>query len=101
MAESELRAFDASKYLTSPEACASFLQEFVTKEEDQTLFLSTLFDVVKSHGTMTQVARDSSITREGLYKALSDKGNPSFFTVVKILKAVGLKITITPLNEGE
>ena len=92
-----LRPFNTSDYLKESEARAAFLQDFVTKEEDQVLFLSALLDVVKSYGTVTQAARGSSLTREGIYKALSEKGNPGFFTITKILKSVGLQITITPL----
>jgi probable addiction module antidote protein len=43
---------------------------------------------------MSQLARDTGISREGLYKALSPEGNPTFSTVVKVAKALGLKLTV-------
>lgn len=45
---------------------------------------------------MAQLARDTGLTREGLYKALSDNGNPSFSTVLKVIKALGLRWHIQP-----
>jgi probable addiction module antidote protein len=45
---------------------------------------------------MTQTARDAGLTREGLYKALSPQGNPSFATVLKVLAALGLRMRVTP-----
>jgi probable addiction module antidote protein len=44
---------------------------------------------------MSQVARDAGISREGLYKALSGEGNPEFATVLKVVKALGLKLHVT------
>ena len=45
---------------------------------------------------MAQLARDTGLTREGLYKALSGEGNPSFATILKVAKALGLRIAIRP-----
>lgn len=45
---------------------------------------------------MSQLARDAGLTREGLYKALSDQGNPSFGTVLKVLRALGLQLHVAP-----
>jgi probable addiction module antidote protein len=46
---------------------------------------------------MAQLARDTGMTREGLYKALSADGNPSFATVVKVAGALGFKVSLTPV----
>ena len=46
---------------------------------------------------MSQLARDTGLTREGLYKALSGDGNPTFATVVKVAKALGFKLTVQPM----
>ena len=48
---------------------------------------------------MSQLARDTGLTREGLYKALSGEGNPSFATVLKVAKALGLRLSIKPAAE--
>ena len=49
---------------------------------------------------MSQVARDAGITREGLYKALPAEGNPSFATVLKVMRALGLQVNVTLLTRA-
>ncbi len=52
--------------------------------------------VVARSRNMSQLARDTGLTREGLYKALSDSGNPSFDTVLKVVRALCYRLTVTP-----
>jgi len=61
---------------------------------DGTLVRAALNDVARARG-MSQLAKDTGITREGLYKALSPSGNPEFSTVLKVIKALGLKLHAT------
>lgn len=61
--------------------------------DDFALFAAVLGDVARER-SMAAVARDIGMTREGLYKALAADGNPSFATVVKVLSALGLKLSI-------
>lgn len=91
-----LRKFDASEYLQSPEECAAYLQEFLNDEEDEALLLSAIGDVLKAQRRMSQASRDLGLSREGLYKSLSEKGNPSFHTIIHILKLLGLKLSVEP-----
>jgi probable addiction module antidote protein len=48
--------------------------------------------------TLKQLARDTGLAREGLYKALSNEGNPEFATVMKVIKALGLKLSVQPAH---
>ena len=56
--------------------------------EDAALFTKAVGDIARARGMM-QLARDTGITREGLYKALGEQGNPSFATVIKVMHALG------------
>ena len=58
---------------------------------DGSLVRAALGDIARARG-MTQLARDTGLAREGLYKALSPEGNPEFATVMKVIKALGLKL---------
>ena len=58
---------------------------------DAALVVAALGDIARARGMM-YLARDTGLTREGLYKALSPEGNPSFATVMKVCKALGLKL---------
>ena len=57
---------------------------------DESLVVMALGDIARARGTM-HLAREAGLTREGLYKALSPEGNPSFATVMKVCKALALK----------
>ena len=56
-----------------------------------------LRDIARARG-MSQLAKDTGLNRESLYKSLSKDGNPSFAAITKIMKALGLKITLAPQN---
>ncbi len=58
--------------------------------DDATLLAAALGDIARARG-MVQLAKDTGLTREGLYKALSKDGNPSLDTVLKVMHALGLK----------
>ncbi|MDP1885657.1 addiction module antidote protein, partial [Polaromonas sp.] len=58
---------------------------------DGSLVRAALGDIARARG-MSQLARDTGLAREGLYKALSPEGNPEFATVMKVIKALGLKL---------
>lgn len=89
-----IKPFDAADYLQSDEDCALYLQACIdSAPEDAALFAKALGDVARARGMM-QLARDTGLTREGLYKALSEQGNPSLSTVMKVLHALGLQIHV-------
>jgi probable addiction module antidote protein len=60
--------------------------------DDPAFIAVALGNIARAHG-MVQLAKETGLTREGLYKALSAEGNPSLGTVLKVLKAFGLKLT--------
>lgn len=91
----DLPVFDAVDYLKTEQDCAEYLS-IVLEDGDPTLLAAALGDVARARG-MSQVARDSGLTREGLYKALSTQGNPSFATVMKVMHAMGLQISVQPV----
>ncbi len=85
--------YDSADYLDSAETIAYYLEEaFAT--EDPAFISQALGTVARSKG-MTEVARKTGLSRESLYKALSAEGNPEFATILKVLKALDLKITTT------
>ena len=88
--------WDAADYLKSEEDMAAYLQACIEEApEDPALIAAALGDVARARG-MVQLAKETGLTREGLYKALSKDGNPNFGTVLKVLHALGLKITLQP-----
>ena len=84
--------FDPAAYLDSEEAIAEYLT--VTLEEnDPDLLLAALSNVAKARG-MAKIAKDSGIGRESLYKALKRGSKPRFETIMKVMHALGIKLTV-------
>lgn len=94
----KLVAFDAARYLDDDEAIAEYVTA-VLEAEDPDLLLLALNDIARAKG-MTQVARDAGLGRESLYKALSPGAKPRFDTVVKVAKALGVRLAAQPLTEN-
>lgn len=85
--------YDVADYLSNEEGLAAYLDACMEEAGDDAAFIAAaLGDIARARG-MVQLARDTGISREGLYKALSSDGNPSFATVLKVIKALGLKLT--------
>ena len=89
-------AFDASKYLDSQEAVNDYLAIALEDGDTKTVQV-VLRDIARAHG-MSQLAKETQLNRESLYKSLSKDGNPSFAAITKIMKALGLKITLATQN---
>lgn len=89
----KLTRFDAAEYLDTEKLQTLYLDE-VAKENDPSAFLKAIETVARANG-MTKTAKAAGISREGLYKALSPNGNPSFATVCKILNAIGYTLVPT------
>ena len=88
----ELQDFDIAEHLRSEEEIQLYLNE-VLKEDDVDLILSALGDIAKARN-MSQLAREVGVSREGLYKAFSGNGNPTFSTVLKVMKALNLTLEV-------
>ncbi|MDO9148382.1 MAG: putative addiction module antidote protein [Hydrogenophaga sp.] len=82
--------------LTDPVEAAAYL-DAVMELEDATALLVALRHVAKAHG-MAEVARRADVGDKTLFKALSDKGNPTLETVNKVLHAVGLRLSVAPAH---
>ncbi|HKR46199.1 MAG TPA: addiction module antidote protein [Paraburkholderia sp.] len=93
MKVSELLEFDASKYLKDETDYRLYLAQ-AFEGGDPVEIQAALGDVAKARG-MTALARESGIAREALYRALSNKGNAEFATIMKVIGAMGLHLTLT------
>ncbi len=89
--------FDILEYLDSEEAIAAYLNAAL-EEGDASMLGVALGDIARAKG-MTRLSKETGITRDGLYKALSQTGNPSFGLVQRVVDALGLKIEVTPKSQ--
>ena len=88
----KFRFWDISEELKTEEDISLYLQE-AFKDGDPKLIKACLKDVLKSRN-MTALAKETGISRTGLYKMLSENGNPEFVSILKILKALNLELTV-------
>jgi probable addiction module antidote protein len=83
--------WDPAEYMKSEADMAAYLEACLEEAPDDAAFIAAaLGDVARAYGMM-KVAESSGLTREGLYRALSKDGNPNFDTVLKVMKALGLR----------
>ena len=93
---SELPEFDAAEYLNTDEDLAAYLTA-ILEENDRSLLAAALGDIARARG-MTQVAKDSGITREALYKALRPGSEPRFDTLSRVCAALGVRLVAQPAH---
>ena len=91
----KLTEFDMAEYLDSEELQKGYL-DYNAREGTPEDLLRAINAVARARG-MTEIAKEAGITREGLYKALSPNGNPTFSTVWNVLHAIGYTLTPTPI----
>jgi len=87
----KLLPFDAARYLTDDEAIAEYINAVLETGESD-LLLMALGDVARARG-MAQVAKDAGLGRESLYKALAPGAKPRFDTVLKVARALGVRLS--------
>ena len=93
--------WDVAEHLRTPEEMAAYLEACIEEADGDAAFIAkALGDIARSQG-MTQVARDSGLSRESLYKALSGERSPSFDTILKVVSALGLKLNASVRSEAE
>lgn len=86
--------WDAADDLKTDEDMSLYFEAcFEEDPGDGSLIRAALGDIARARG-MTQLAHDTGLTREGLYKALSAEGNPEFTTIMKVIKALGLRLHV-------
>jgi probable addiction module antidote protein len=90
--------YDTADYLKTEEDIAAYL-DAVMEDGDPALIAAALGDVAKARN-ISKLARDTGMSREGIYRALSGEGNPSFATVMKIAGALGLRLSFRPATQG-
>jgi probable addiction module antidote protein len=89
-------AYDVSEQLRTPEEMAAYLDAWLVEAPDDAAGIArALGDIARAKG-MTQVARDAGLSRESLYKALGENGNPSFATILKVARALGVQLHAQP-----
>jgi probable addiction module antidote protein len=88
--------WDSAAHLKTEEDIQLYLEACL--EEDDPALLVHAFGVIARSRNMSQLARDTGMSREGLYKALSPGGNPSFDTVARVAKALGFKLTVESIG---
>ncbi len=85
-------AYNVAEHLRTPEEMAAYLDAWLDEApEDSSGIARALGDIARAKG-MSQVAQDAGLSRESLYRALSERGNPSFATVLKVAKALGVRL---------
>lgn len=93
--ELEIAPFDPAEFLKDPEAIADYLTAAL-EDPDPRTFLLAIQHAARAHG-MSRLARDSGLGRESLYKALSPSAKPRFDTILKVARAMGLRLEAHPI----
>jgi probable addiction module antidote protein len=96
------RVFDPAEFLDDDESIEAYLQESLNialEISDPSFLTQALGTVARARG-MSQIAQASGLSRESLYKSLSAEGNPEFGTILRVIQALGLKLTIEK-RQGE
>jgi probable addiction module antidote protein len=89
-------AYDVTEHLRTPEEMAAYLDAWLNEAPDDISGIArALGDIARAKG-MSQVAKEAGLSRESLYRALSENGNPSFATVLKVARALGVKFHAQP-----
>ena len=93
MSKTRTKSWDAAEHLKSDEDMAAYL-EAALEDGDPALVAGALGDIARAKG-MTEIAREAGLGRESLYKALSPGGNPELATILKVVRALGLRLRAT------
>lgn len=90
--EATFSRYDAADYVTTVEDVAAYLEAAIEEGGDDPAAVVQALGAIARSGNLSELARRTGISREGLYKALSAEGNPSFATIMKVAKALGLRL---------
>lgn len=92
MGKLKLRRWDSAEYLKTEEDMVMYLEACMEEAGDDAAFIAkALGNIARAKG-MSQLAKDTGLGRESLYKALSGEGNPSFGTILKVMHALGITL---------
>ena len=96
MSKIKIRPFDVSNYLNNEADIAAYLQAAI-EDGDPALLAAALGDIAKARG-MTQLARETGLSRESLYKSLSGERAPNSDTLFKVIHAMGFRLSVEPIS---
>ena len=100
MGTMKLRKWDTVEYLKTEEDMVLYLQACMDEAGDDAAFIAAaLGDIARARG-MSQLAKDTGLAREGLYKTLSGEVSPNFGTILKVMHALGLKLQPQAINHA-
>jgi probable addiction module antidote protein len=98
MEKIKTRQWDSAEHLKTEADMAEYFEACLLEGGDDPAFLAHALGVIARARGMAQLARDTGISREGLYKALSEDGTPSFATIIKVIRALGLELHAAPAH---
>jgi probable addiction module antidote protein len=89
--------WDSAKHLKSERDIRDYMKVCMEEAGDDPAFIAHALGVIARARNISQLARETGMSREGLYKAFSSDGNPSFAAVMKLAKALGFRVSLRPL----
>lgn len=92
MSELKLKKWDSAEHLKTDADMADYLEACMEEAGDDPAFIAKALGTIARAKGMTQLAKETGLGRESLYKALSGEGNPSFATILKVVNALGIKL---------
>ena len=92
MGKIKTRPWDSAEHLKTEDDIAEYFEPGLQEGGDDPAFIAHALGIIARARGMSEVARDAGVSREGLYKALSGEGNPSFDTILKVIRALGLQL---------
>lgn len=95
----KISKFDAANHLKSPQAMADYLSEALATDDPG--FICDALDTIARAKGMTQVAKETGLSRESLYKSLSGTTKPEFDTIRKVISSFGLRLVAEPVDENK
>jgi probable addiction module antidote protein len=97
--ETKTAPYVVAEFLETPEEMAAYLEACIQESDGDAAFIAkALGDIARAKG-MTQIAREAGLSRESLYKALSGDRSPSFYTILRVISALGLQLSAS-VKEG-
>jgi len=94
----KLKKWDSAEHLKTEEDIARYWEACLEEGGDDPAFITAALNTIARARGMSNLARETGLTREGLYKALSPGGNPEFATVMKVIRALGLSLRGAPAH---
>jgi probable addiction module antidote protein len=92
---SKTTPFDVAEYLDSPEMIAAYI-EAAMEEGDPAFIAKAVGEVARAIG-MSKIAGEAGLSREALYKGLTERGNPTLGTLAKVFEVMGLRLSVQPI----